>query len=274
MRTETNWTLLPFLIPALALSCVLCVRLGYTGPAFAGMLAVFFLAAVLCLLLLFVLSLAVVAAFVDKRKPQERCEPFYNAIVTYVMGLLCAFFRVRIHVRGADLVPDGGRFLLVENHRSAFDPFATGWVLRKRRLAFVSKPENLDLPILGAFLHKSCFLSIDRENDRAALKSILAAIRLVRDGVVSFAIYPEGTRNTGEGLLPFRNGAFKIAQKAKVPVVVAAIRGTDLVRGNFPWRPTDVYLEFCAVLDAETVARENTGEIGEKVRQCITSASF
>ena len=96
----------------------------------------------------------------------------------------------------------------------------------------------------------------------------------MKEGVVSFAVYPEGTRNTGTELLPFRAGAFKIAQRAGTPVVAAAIRGTENIKRNFPWRSTDVWLDFRAVLDAETISRMNTSEIGEEVRKCITFAGF
>ena len=95
----------------------------------------------------------------------------------------------------------------------------------------------------------------------------------MKQGVVSYAVYPEGSRNLGDGLLPFRNGAFKIAQKAGTPIVIAAIRGTELVKERFPWRATDVYLDICKVLDAESVAEKKTAEIGEEVRECIISAN-
>ena len=272
-RKESNWTLLPFCAVAAAAAAVLSWGCGFRGAALIGMFAVFCIAGFFASLLLYVLILGAVALFVDKSKPQEGYAPFYNAMVTFVMGLVPALMRVRIHIAGAEKIPAEGRFLLVGNHRSAFDPLVTGWALRRTRLAFVSKPENLAIPVVGEFVHKANFLAIDRENDRAALKTILEAARRIREGLISYGIYPEGTRNTGERLLPFRNGAFKIAQRAKAPIVVAVTRGTDLVRKNFPWKPTDVYLNFCAVLDTEAVAGKKTGEIGEEVRKCMNFAN-
>ena len=117
------------------------------------------------------------------------------------------------------------------------------------------------------------FLSIDRENDRAALKTILEAARMLREDGISVGIYPEGTRSTGSEPLPFRNGAFKIAQKAGSPIVVAVIRDTERVRGNFPWRSTDVFLEIRAVMDAADIKGINTSEIGEEVRKWMSFAN-
>lgn len=263
--------LLPYIIIGLGLSIGLCSAAGYTGALLVVMLILLFAAGFLGGLLLFVLLIGLIALFVDKSKPQTRPAPFFSAVVTYVMGLLIAIFRVRVHVSGAERLPRG-RWLLVGNHRSGFDPIVTGWVLRDRELVFISKPENLRLPIVGQFLHKAGFFSIDRENDRAALRTILAATEMLKTDVASVGVYPEGTRNRGEGLLPFRNGVFKIAQKAHVPIVVVSTRGTDQILKRFPLHRTDVELNICGVIDAQDAAQKKTQEIGETVQEWIIAS--
>lgn len=268
---ESNWTLLPFTIGALAFALLMCLTGGGGPLALAVRFVLCFALGYLALALLFVLMLAAVSLYINQNEPQTRYQPFYNHCVTFVMGLVPAFFRVRIHARGTDKLPVG-RWLLAGNHRSGFDPLVTGWVLRRHRLAFITKPSIQRLPIVGNFIHKACFLGIDRDNDRAALRTVLQAIRLLKEDVISIGVYPEGTRNTGEGLLPFRNGAFKIAQKAKVPVVIVAVSGTERIMKNFPWRHTDVTVDICGMLEAGKVGELTTGEIGDRVRETILSA--
>ena len=263
--------LLPFLIIGLGVSAGVCSAAGFSGIWLAVMLLVLFAAAFAGALLLFALLLAVLSAFVNKDKPQPVPSRFFHGLTGYALGLITTLFRIRLHVSGTELLPEG-RWLLVCNHRSSFDPIVTGWALRDKKLAFISKPENLQIPIAGQILHKAGYLPIDRENDRAALRTILAASERMKAGSVSYGIYPEGTRHAEEEMLPFRNGAFKIAQKAGTPIVIAAVRGTDDVKKNAPWRATDVYLDVCRVLDAETVCKAKTAEIGEEVRRCIISA--
>ncbi len=265
--------LLPYFIIGIGLAIGLCSAAGYTGALLAVMLVVLFLAGFVGSFLLFVLLLVLISLFVDKRQPQKTPSRFFAGTVVYVMGLLVALFRVRIHLSEETKLPEG-RWMLVGNHRSAFDPIVTGWALRKCGLVFISKPENLRIPMVGQFLHKAGFLAIDRENDRAALRTILAAAELIRSGAASVAVYPEGTRSHSEGMLPFRNGVFKIAQKAHVPIVVAAVRGSDQIAKRAPWRATDVYLDVCGVLDADSVAQHKTNEIGEVVQECISSANI
>ena len=264
--------LLPFLIVSAGISIGLCSALGYTGAVLGGMLLLLFAAAFVASLLLFVLFCGLMSLFVDQNKPQPKPSRFYRWLMHGIMALLTVLSRIRLQVSGTELLP-AGRWLLVCNHRSNYDPIVTGWALRRYDMAFISKPKNFQIPIVGPVIHKAGFLPIDRENDRAALRTILTAAERLRQGTLSYAIYPEGTRNTGPGMLPFRNGAFKIAQKAGVPIVIACIQGSDDVKDRFPWRSTPIRLKICRVLDAETVKNSKTNEIGEEVQRCIISES-
>ena len=263
--------LLPYLIVALGISIGLCSAAGFSGALLAVMLIVFFIAGCLAVMLLYLAFLWVISLIARRYEEQTQPVPFYSAITGYSFGLITALLRIRLHFTGEERLPEG-RWLLVGNHRSAFDPIVTGSALRKYGLIFISKPENLQIPIAGPIGRAAGYLAIDRENDRAALRTILAAAELLKDGAASVAVYPEGTRSHEAGMLPFRNGAFKIAQKARVPVVVAAIRGTDQVLRRFPWRSTDVYLEICGVMDAEQVLQSKTQEIGETAQEWINAS--
>ena len=90
-------------------------------------------------------------------------------------------------------------------------------------------------------------------------------MELLDENVVSMGIYPEGqTNKTEEPLLPFRNGAFKIAQKAKVPIVVCVIENTEKILKNFPWQPTTVNLKVLEVLPYDSEHR-GTRDVSEHV---------
>lgn len=270
-RIERPRGLLLWYAVSLAVSVTLCLTLRITGWTLVGCLIGFFLAAYVCLWLLLALFLLALALAAGPVRPQKRRNAFYNAVVCYALGLATELGRIRVRVTGLETLP-AGRWLFVCNHRSNYDPLITSWLLRKREFAFITKPSVMRNFVSGRIVSRACYLGIDRENDREALRTILEAARLLKEDVVSFGIYPEGTRHAGDEMLPFRNGAFKIAQRAKVPIVAAAIRGTDSVYRNFPWRSTEVQLKICAVMDAETVCGLSTIEIGEQVRTCINSA--
>ena len=74
-------------------------------------------------------------------------------------------------------------------------------------------------------------LFLDRANAREGLKTILAAIEQVKGGT-SVCIFPEGTRNKSEDAdvpLEFKEGALKIAEKAKCKIVPMVIKDTELI---------------------------------------------
>ena len=178
---------------------------------------------------------------------------------------LLAVCRVRIHTEGMEKLPQEGEFLFVSNHRSAFDPLATLLALRDLPLAFISKPENIYKLIVGRCAYRCCFLPIDRDNARSALKTINAAAERMRAHECSYGIYPEGTRSKTGELQAFRSGALKAAQKANVPIVVATIDGTEKVLRRAPWRVTDVYLTILGVVDAQTVRETSTRELSSSI---------
>ena len=264
--------LLPFLIIALCISAGICFSSGYSGLTLAAMLLVVFIVAFVGLLLALLLISALMSLFVNMNRPQAKQPWCYMMVLNCWLGIIMALCRIRLHVSGTEKLP-AGKWLLVCNHRSGFDPIVTAWTLRHCGLAFVSKPENFRIPVVGPVIYKVGYLPIDRENDRAALRTIVTAAERIRSGVMSYGIYPEGTRHQDTEMLPFHFGAFKIAQKAGAPIVIAAVRGTDNVKKRAPLRATDVWLDICGVIDAETVQTSKTTEIGEIVKKCITSAN-
>ena len=85
-------------------------------------------------------------------------------------------------------------------------------------------------------------------------------------------IFPEGqTRKSGQ-LLPFRNGAFKIAQRAKRPVVVAVLENSRAMYRNLFRRRTQVRDRILGVISAEDVAALRTVQIGDRAHAMMAAA--
>ena len=228
--------------------------------------ALLFFACFLALHVLYLLFWGLVSLFVAPGRPLEKQNALCRVGVASMATLLCRYLRVRIHLTGEELLPPDGRFLLVCNHRSMFDPIVVFARLHGYNVAFVSKPSNLKIPIVGRLAYGMGCLPIDRENDRKALRTILTAADYLKRGLCSMAIYPEGTRSRTDELLPFHAGSFKIAQKAGVPLVIAAVRGSEEIRGRTPWRATDVSLDILRALPAEETAHMSTQELAQLSR--------
>lgn len=125
-------------------------------------------------------------------------------------------------------MPASGGYVLASNHLSNFDPWPLGMPLWPHRwLRFMAKvelywwPATYLLDAVGAFpVHRG----------RADVAAVQTAVRLAQEGNV-VVMFPEGTRRK-KGLVKrhqarARSGAARIAMEAGVPLVPAAIGGTD-----------------------------------------------
>ena len=260
----------------LALSAVFSVVFGVVRHWFSSFhvlwqLPLLFLGSFLALVVLFLLVLAVSCLFVNVKKPVEKSSRYFRFLLNQFSKLAFDLGGVRVHAAGLEKVPREGRFLLISNHLFAFDPIVFYYAMPWAELAFVSKTENYAIPIVAQVMHKLLCLPLDRNNDRAALKAILKAIEYLKQDKVSIAVFPEGGTSKSGLLQPFRNGAFKIAQKAGVPIVVCAISNTKAIVKNMFRRKTDVYLDVLEVIAPETVAElKTTVAIGDHAHKILS----
>ncbi len=226
----------------------------------------------LALVLLFLLVVYISTLFVDMRKKQDKPSSYFRFLLNQFSVVTLTFAGVHVHTSGLDKVPRGSRFMLVCNHRFFIDPLIFYYAMPWADLAFIAKKEAFRIPVVSQVMHEVLCLPIDRDNDREALKTILKAIELLKQNKASIAVFPEGgTNRTGEMLLPFRNGAFKIAQKAQVPIVVCALTNSRAIKKNMFRRRTDVYLDVIDVLQPDDFCAEKTPEIGEQTRKIMAS---
>ena len=228
----------------------------------------YFLGTFLGLLLLHALVLAAASLFVNKKDPNPKRFAFYRKLLVISIGPLLQLGAVQVKLVGEEKLPEGG-FLLVGNHRSDFDPITAMYALRGRGVTFVTKKENLDIPVGGRLIAGAGCISLDRADDRQGLVVIRQVVRRIQAGE-AIGIYPEGTRSKTGELLPFRVGCFKAAQWAKCPLVVLRTRGTENIGKNFFLRRTPVTLTVAAVFPYEQIRDLDTTEIGELVRGVLT----
>lgn len=210
--------------------------------------------------------LLIACAVADPDKPQEEDSRFYRGLVNRYIEAILTFTRIRVHTEGLEKTPKTGRFLLVCNHIHDTDPAIIMSCFPKSQLAFVAKQEVRQMFLVGKLLPKLLCSFINRENDREALKTILRCISLLKEDKVSIGIFPEGYICPERKLQHFRPGVFKIAQKAKVPIVVCTLRDTQYVVRNFlGGKPSQVELHLLAVIPAEELEGKTTVDIADRV---------
>lgn len=258
---------------AAILAVALCVGCGTFGSLmWLWLLPIGFLGSVLILGALAFAFLWIMCAIVKMDVPQEKDSKFYRRMTYLYVDAILVLLQMRVHTVGLENTPKEGRFLLVCNHLNILDPVTLLAFFKQSKLAFISKRENDRMLIVGKLMHKIMCQSINRENDREALKTILKCIQLIKDDEVSIAVFPEGYTSLDGRLHPFRSGVFKIAQKANVPIVVCTLQNTQhIFRNAVRLRPTKVELHLVGVIPAEELKGVTTVQIGERVHAMMAA---
>ena len=136
-----------------------------------------------------------------------------------LVGLL---FRPR--VRGREHVPASGGLVLAPSHLSAFDPQAVAYALGLRPLRNMAKNQLFRHPLLGPIVRAlGGFPAYDGDG---LAGGVSAAVAFARAGQ-AVVIFPEGRRRRPESEHRPRTGAARTALEAGVPLVPAAVRGTE-----------------------------------------------
>jgi 1-acyl-sn-glycerol-3-phosphate acyltransferase len=154
-----------------------------------------------------------------------RPSPVYSVIGALSWPVLYGLYRLRAD--GLENLPGGG-CVLACNHVSSFDPWPLGLPLwPQRQLRFMAKSELYWWPLTIVLNGAGAFPVRRGQGD---LQAIETAVQLARDGNI-VAMFPEGTRRQKGLIKRFearpRTGAARIALEAGVPLVPAAVRGTD-----------------------------------------------
>lgn len=182
----------------------------------------------------------------------------------------CAFLSgARTDYIGVENIPKEGSFLYVGNHRSYFDIVLT-YLCFPRPTGYVAKSEMNSIPLLSAWMKNIHCLFLDRKNIKEGMKSILRGIEEIKSGI-SICIFPEGTRSTTDGFLPFREGSFRMAEKSNCPIIPIAITNSSAVwEEQMPrMKKSHVIIEFGKPIILSELSKENRKFLGAYVQNEI-----
>ena len=257
------------------LSLLICLAVcGFSGAfgslTWLWMAPLTFLIAFLVLVGIGFAFLMVLCRRVDQSVPQDGEDPLYRTVAERIIESALPFLRIWVKTSGLEKVPADGRFLLVANHTNDSDPIILLYALPGKQLAFISKKENASMFVIGPMMHKLQCQLINRENDREALKTILRCIQIIKEDKASIGVFPEGGIHDDRKFHKFRPGVFKIAQKAKVPIVVCTLKNTkDVVHNILHLKPSHVELKVLDVIPPEELVGVTTVEISDRCHKLM-----
>ena len=193
--------------------------------------------------------------------------------VQWAFRCICVISGVKLTVIGEEHVPKDEPVRYIGNHRSYFD-IVISYARCPRLTGYIAKDSMLKIPLLSTWMKRLNCLFINREDIKESLKTILAGIENVKNGI-SMCIYPEGTRGKGADeldMLPFKEGSLKIAEKTGCKIVPMAMTGSaDIFEKHIPYiRKSRVILEYGAPIDITSLSKEEKKKLGSYCQAEIT----
>lgn len=228
----------------------------------------------------YILAIALAWVYIDitgrillkiyKKKPSKNIEKYANHLLSQGMNYIDALASAHITVTGKQYLPKNERFLFVCNHISNFDPMISAGKFESSRLAFVTKPKNMNIPLGKNLMPILSYQPIDREDKLKSLQTFKTCSELISSQTCSIGIYPEGTRGQDDStLLEFHEGVFNVAKNAKCPIVVTTIVGTKAIHHIPHFKPCRIYHDIIGVISYEEIENMTAHDIAIKVAEMM-----
>lgn len=186
--------------------------------------------------------------------------------------LLIVLTGCKLTVKGREHIPQQGGVCFVSNHGSIFD-IALILAYAGRPFGFIAKKELIWLPCINMWITLLGGFFLDRKNIRKALDIINKGVKNIQKGG-AMIIFPEGRRSRGQGLLPFKAGAFKLATQSNAIIVPAAIAGSyDIFEKTGRIQTASIGLVFAPPIAIADIPREDRKQhLADRVHAVIADA--
>lgn len=153
-----------------------------------------------------------------------------------IMGL-------KVVVQNRQVIDPNQTYVCIANHQNSFD-LMTICKAAFNGVVTVGKKSLIWIPFFGLIYYFSGNIMIDRKNSGKARDTLKFTAKKILDGNFSVWFFPEGTRSYGRGLLPFKTGAFRIAeQTSKSLLMICASDTHQQIKWN-RWNNGTVLIKF------------------------------
>lgn len=176
-----------------------------------------------------------------------------------------------IEVSGVRVEDPRNPYVVVSNHQSQADiPIISRlpWEMK-----WVAKAELFRIPVVGWMMRLAGDISVNRQ-DRMSRARVLVTAKDYLKKRCSVIFFPEGTRSRDGRVLPFTDGAFRLAVSAKVPILPLVIDGTQDALPKHNWKFGNAHairLKVLPPVDTTGIKTEDVPALREKVRDMILS---
>ena len=112
-----------------------------------------------------------------------------------------------INIEGREKAVKGTTYVIISNHQSILDILLINCL--RYKFKWISKIENINIPVLGWYLRMADYIIVDRGNEESKTEMLEMSYNCLKKGI-SIMIFPEGTRSLNNEIGFFKRGAFQL----------------------------------------------------------------
>lgn len=159
-------------------------------------------------------------------------------------------------------------YVVVANHESYADVFLISrfpWEMK-----WLSKDTMFKIPLMGWMMQMAGDIKLVRGNRDSAADAIVQCRDRLKKRV-SVMIFPEGTRSKTWEMLPFKDGAFRLAIESGAPILPIAVAGTRyaMAKGSFRFQPARALAEHLEPIETVGMTLADIPELKIRVHDAI-----
>lgn len=195
----------------------------------------------------------------------------FDTMYRWGMGIMALGVKaagIRLRLEGLENVQPGVHYIFLSNHVSNLDPPVLLPLIPGKTSVFL-KRSLMKIPLLGTAMEMGKFVPVSRANSREdAQRSVAAAADVLNSGL-NITVFPEGTRSPDGKLLPFKKGAFFLAEATGAPIIPVVISGTERMMPKKTLRinPGEAYVKFLPPIRPQDASSRE--ELMERVRAAM-----
>jgi 1-acyl-sn-glycerol-3-phosphate acyltransferase len=181
---------------------------------------------------------------------------------------IISIWRIELKVNISSKVKREDTYYLVSNHQGTLDPI---FLVAASPFphSFISKEENLKIPIIGEWGRKIEFITFNRYEFEDNVQMLRQSMRFLKDKK-SLLVFPEGTRSRSDKMLDLKAGAFLPAYGSKVSILPVTLQNSYKM-DKFDSKVNEIIVTYHDPIQYEEYKTMSYQECADKVKDIIES---